>query len=158
MSELPLREVYLQPGDFCFGENRLRITTVLGSCISIILWHPTLAHGGMCHFMLPTAHQPSLNLNGKYADDAFELFMGELKKRHTVPAHYRVSLYGGGKMFETEKSAQDIGSQNIDKARQLLRQFAFKVDDEHVGDFGRRRIAFDVWSGAVRMTHVDHRN
>ncbi len=152
-----MQEVYLQPGDFCFGENQLRITTVLGSCISIILWHRRLAHGGMCHFMLPSALKPSLKLNGKYADEALDLFMLELKKRHTVPANYRVYLYGGGKMFATEKCAQDIGSQNIAKAHQLLQQFGFTVDDEHVGDFGRRRIAFDVWSGAVRITHVDHR-
>lgn len=46
----PDREVYLRPGDFCFGEGRLRITTLLGSCVSVVLWHPTQAHGGMCHY------------------------------------------------------------------------------------------------------------
>jgi hypothetical protein len=29
------RVVYLRPGEFCFGEDMLRISTVLGFCISI---------------------------------------------------------------------------------------------------------------------------
>src|SRR5664279_2782258 len=107
-----VREVYLQPGDFCFGEGMLRISTVLGSCVSIVLWHPSLAHGGMCHYMLPSRNQQrgSLPLNGKYGDEAMELFMQELKKRHTVPGQYLVNVYGGGNMFtEPSPKGMDIG-------------------------------------------------
>ena len=152
-----LREVYLEPGDFCFGEGNLRITTVLGSCISITLWHPQLVHGGMCHFMLPSRNVPHSDLNGKYGDEAMELFMLELKKRRTIPGQYQVRLYGGGKMFETKSHVKDIGAQNIDRAHELLSHYGFTLVEDHVGSFGRRRLAFDVWSGEVRMEHVDHR-
>ncbi len=152
-----LREVYLEPGNFCFGEGNLRITTVLGSCISITLWHPLLRHGGMCHFMLPSRNAPHVTLDGKYGDEAIELFMLELKKRRTQAEQYQVGLYGGGKMFETKSSVKDIGWQNIEKAHELLNGKGFKLVDDHVGSFGRRRLAFDVWSGEVRMVHVDNR-
>lgn len=153
----PIREVYLEPGDFCFGEGNLRITTVLGSCISITLWNPLQAHGGMCHYMLPTRNAPHPTLNGKYGDEAMELFMLELKKRRTVPAQYQVGVYGGGKMFDTKSSTKDIGWQNIEKAHELLNHYGFTLVDDHVGSFGRRRLAMDVWSGEVRLVHVDHR-
>ena len=52
-------EIFLQPGDFYFGDKDTRIRTILGSCVSITLWHPTRLIGGMCHFLLPFrgAHQ-----------------------------------------------------------------------------------------------------
>jgi len=152
-----LREVYLEPGDFCFGEGNLRITTVLGSCISITLWHPLSKHGGMCHYMLPTRNAPYATPHGKYGDEAMVLFMQELKKRKTVPKQYEVRLYGGGKMFETKNSVKDVGWQNIEKAHELLNHYGFNLVDDHVGSFGRRRLAFDVWSGDVHLVHVDHR-
>lgn len=151
-----IREVYLKPGDFCFGEGNLRITTVLGSCVSIILWHPMLVHGGMCHYMLPTRGMPHHVPNGKYGDEAMELFLGELRKRRTVPGQYQVWLYGGGNMFNMSGTGVDIGKLNIQTGHDLLNRHGFTLIEDHVGMTGRRRIAFDVWSGTVRMTHIDH--
>jgi chemotaxis protein CheD len=155
-----VKEVYLRPGEFCFGEGNLRITTLLGSCVSIILWHPLLAHGGMCHYMLPGRNKPrgNLALDGKYADEAMELFMMELKKRNTVPAQYQVNVYGGGNMFDESASKNvNIGTRNIEMAHNLLEQFGFTLAYDHLGSFGHRKIAFDVWNGEVRLVHVDNR-
>ena len=155
-----VREVYLRPGEFCFGEGNLRITTLLGSCISIILWHPALAHGGMCHYMMPSRNQArgNLALDGKYAEEAMELFMNELGKRHTLPTQYQVNVYGGGNMFDERTSNKvNIGTQNIEMAHHLLDKFGFELAYEHLGSFGHRKIAFDVWNGEVRLVHVDNR-
>ena len=155
-----VKEVYLKPGEFCFGEGLLRLTTVLGSCVSIVLWHPQLLHGGMCHYMLPGRYQPRNGqpVDGKYGNEAMRLFMLELEKRHTRPAQYRVNLYGGGNMFSRPSSSpMNIGQQNIEKAYRLLDEFGFTLSFDHMGGFGRRKIAFDVWSGEVSLIHVDHR-
>jgi chemotaxis protein CheD len=67
--------VFLQPGDFHFGAGRTRISTLLGSCISITLWHPARLIGGMCHFMLPSRGLPAgVPLDGRYADEALAMF------------------------------------------------------------------------------------
>jgi chemotaxis protein CheD len=96
--------------------------------------------------------------DGKFGDEAMELFMLELNKRHTVPAQYRVNLYGGGNMFsEPSPKGMDIGQQNIEMAYRLLDKYGFALTYNHLGSFGRRKIAFDVWSGEVRLTHTDHR-
>jgi len=160
MTIKPDREVYLRPGDFCFGEGKLRITTLLGSCISIILWHPLLTHGGMCHYMIPRRNQPRGNapLDGKYGDEAMGLFMLELKKRRTTPAQYQVHIYGGGNMFD-DSAAQgvNVGQQNIEAAHRMLDVYGFTLAYDHLGDFGHRKVEFDVWSGEVTLSHVDHR-
>ena len=153
-----IREVYLKPGDFCFGDGQLRITTLLGSCISIILWHPLLAHGGMCHYMLPARRGAYVKPDGKYGNEAMELFMLELKKRRTVPRQYEVKVYGGGNMFGSSSNGMDVGRRNIEMAHELLNHHGFNVVDDHVGKFGHRKVAFDVWSGEVRLIHVDQRS
>jgi chemotaxis protein CheD len=155
-----VREVYLRPGDFCFGEGNLRISTLLGSCVSIILWHPLRAHGGMCHYMLPSRKLPQGNaaLDGKYGDEAMELFMHELKIRHTKPAQYQVNVYGGGNMFsDSAVYSMDIGKQNIEMAHHLLDEYGFTLAHDHLGSFGRRKVTFNVWDGEVNLVHVDHR-
>ena len=46
-------EIFLQPGEFYFGEGKTRVRTLLGSCVAITLWHPRLHLGGMSHYVLP---------------------------------------------------------------------------------------------------------
>jgi Chemotaxis protein; stimulates methylation of MCP proteins len=50
---MAIMEIFLQPGDWYFGDRDTRIRTLLGSCIAITIWHPRLLVGGMCHFLLP---------------------------------------------------------------------------------------------------------
>ncbi len=158
MPDEPNREVYLKPGDFCFGDGRLRITTLLGSCISITLWQPLLKHGGMCHYMLPSRTGRHAKLDGKYGTEAMELFMQELKRRRAVPQQYEVKVYGGGNMFGSMlNSGMDVGRRNIEMAHELLDHYGFNVVHDHVGDFGHRKVQFDVWNGEVRLVHVSGR-
>jgi hypothetical protein len=46
-------DIFLQPGEFYFGDHETRIRTLLGSCVAITMWHPRLRIGGMCHYLLP---------------------------------------------------------------------------------------------------------
>ncbi|MDO8350701.1 MAG: chemotaxis protein CheD [Gallionella sp.] len=149
-------EIYLLPGDFHFSDENTRIHTVLGSCISIALWHPLLRIGGMCHFVLPNRlkrlnHEPK----GHYADEAIELMLHEISKRNTRPSDYHVKLFGGGNMFEHVPARQtlNIARDNIEAARILLKAHGFVIQAEHVGGNGHRRIIFDLHDGSVLMKH-----
>jgi chemotaxis protein CheD len=94
-------EIFLQPGDFYFGDVNTRIRTILGSCVSITIWHPTRMIGGMCHYLLPSRPKKSDSaLDGHYADEAMKMFLQEVKAARTHPAEYRVKVFGGGNMFQ----------------------------------------------------------
>ena len=45
-------DVFLMPGEHFVGDARHRIRTLLGSCVSITLWHPQRRVGAMSHFLL----------------------------------------------------------------------------------------------------------
>lgn len=154
-------DIFLQPGDFYFGEAGTRIRTLLGSCVAITMWHPALHIGGMSHIMLPERGVRShRRLDGRYADGAMALFMGELNASGTHPRDYVVKLFGGGRMFLPRRpsskviEAMDIGQRNIAAARKLLHENGFVVAAEHLAGDGHRNVFFDLASGHVWIRHV----
>lgn len=145
-------DIFLRPGEVYFGSSGVRIRTILGSCVSIILWHRENRIGGMCHYMLPERHpKRHMALDGKFADDAVQLLLNELALAGTPPKEYLVRVIGGGRMF---RSDMDIGGRNIDAARRLLQRHGFKVHKEHLAGTGHRHVIFDIASGEVLLKHV----
>ena len=151
-------DIFLQPGEFYFGDHETRIRTLLGSCVSITMWHPIKRIGGMCHYMLPknkrTPH--SVGVDGKYAEDVMRLFLQEIKNSRTSIHDYEVKIFGGGNQFPgQDQRVFSVSEQNVKIGRQLLEEYGFKIKSEHLGGVGHRNIMFDLWSGDVWVKHVD---
>ncbi|MBW7862357.1 MAG: chemotaxis protein CheD [Rhodocyclaceae bacterium] len=150
----PIHEVVLNPGDFHFSGGRTRIATLLGSCVSITLWHPRRRIGGMCHYMLTERRRAGPHkLDGRYANEAFEMFLHQVEKAGTRPGEYQAKLFGGGNMFVGGSSGRmDIGLRNIEYGRELLASRHIALVAEHVGGSGRRKLNFELWSGHVWLS------
>lgn len=151
-------DIFLQPGEFYFGDKETRIRTLLGSCVAITIWHPRLRIGGMCHYLLPMCHSKNSQSepDGRYADDAMALFMLELKKTGSWPTDYEVKMFGGGDQFPAQFKSGPISvpDKNINFGLSLLKQHGFTVKAKHLGGTGYRNVIFDVWSGHVWVKHV----
>lgn len=159
-------EIFLQPGDFYFGDRDTRIRTILGSCVSITIWHPSLLIGGMCHYVLPTrgARGPE-DLDGRYADEALEMFMREVRAAKTRPSDYQVKLFGAGNMFPgikkhqedcpgpdcnpLERTCRNVSCRNELTAPLLVKKHGFNVTAACLGGAGSRQVFFDIWNGHV---------
>lgn len=149
-------DIFLQPGDYFFGDMATRLRTILGSCVSITFWHPTKLMGGMCHIMLPSRKDRNISpeFNGKYADEALHLLMQEMQRINTTPSDYQVKIFGGSDMFANNDDQENkimIGDKNIQAVKQLLMRNGFRVHAQHLGGNEHRYIVFDVWSGYVWM-------
>lgn len=152
-----IHEIFLQPGDFQFGEGRTRYSTLLGSCVAITLWHPRRLIGGICHFMLPsrgTRASADGILDGRYADEALALFDRAVARTATRPGDYQVRVFGGGNMLSRANDAtMDIAARNVDSAYRLLARHAYHPSLAHCGGKGHRKLIFELWSGAVWLAH-----
>jgi len=158
-------EIFLQPGDFYFGDMNTRIRTLLGSCVSITMWHPTRLIGGMCHYLLPSREEVSAtSLDGRYAKEAMQMFMHEIRAAKTQPSEYCVKLFGAGNMFPGIKKnnlcdsngcenntniCKSISCKNMSAARLLVASHGFVVAAEDLGGNGHRQIIFDINNGHV---------
>ena len=160
-----IREVVLQPGDFHFGVGDTRIRTLLGSCVSITMWHPEERIGGMCHYMLPSRNAKQAVLDGRYADEAMELFLREIRGTGTHPSEYHIKAFGGGNMFPgiakrcscgggMRIDCMSVSCRNAGIASRIVAMHGFEIGAHDLGGEGHRNIAFDVWSGHVWVRHA----
>ena len=81
-----LIDVFLQPGEHFVGDANYRIRTLLGSCVSITLWHPVRKIGAMSHFLLSSrtpVDEISRELDGRYAEESLCLMLQELDEAAT---------------------------------------------------------------------------
>ena len=158
-------EVFLNAGDFYFhrpeagSPSAVVVRTLLGSCVSIVLWHPERQLGGMSHAVLPTRSQSYSELDGNHCPGTVRLFLRELQRTATRPADYRAYLVGGARMSLGQRNAQRIavGDRNIETCRQLLHDAGFNIRREHVGLNGPRRVEFNMATGAVEVLHGNQR-
>lgn len=158
-SERQIIDVFLQPGEFYFGDADTRIRTILGSCVAITLWHPRLRIGGMCHFLLPSrgSSRRRAELDGRYCDEAMDLFAREIRHHRTRASEYEAKAFGGGNMFphQTASESLHIGRRNADSALHHLEMLGVRVTQRHLYGAGHRQAIFEVWSGDVWLRHVE---
>ncbi len=156
----PIHEIVLQPGDFHFGESNTRIRTLLGSCVSITMWHPEKKLGGMCHYMLPRRNaEKILSLDGRYADEAIILLFQEAVRFNTNPKDYIVKVFGAGNMFpnlvkRNPISHNSVPRKNTEIIDTLASSYGFNVEAHDLGGYGHRNIVFEVWNGNVWVKQV----
>jgi chemotaxis protein CheD len=164
-----LMDIFLQPGELFVGDSSFQIRTILGSCVSITLWHSRLRVGGMSHFLLPTraGKQGSAGLDGRYGDEALNLMIHDLKAAGVSHAQCEAKIFGGGNMFPGNTHARGqrakglaIGKKNGETARKLLNQHGIPVRAECLFGIGHRQIVFDVskgdvWSRQVRPSTLE---
>ncbi|HET6718856.1 MAG TPA: chemotaxis protein CheD [Rhodocyclaceae bacterium] len=158
-------EVFLNAGDFYFhrpgraARPPVVLRTLLGSCVSVILWHPEKKLGGMCHAVLPTRSQSYGELDGNHCPGAIQLFRLELQRTATLAGEYEAYLLGGARMSLGLRDTQkvSVGERNIETCRSLLRDAGFAIRAEHVGLSGPRRVEFDLASGAIEVLHGNRR-
>lgn len=153
-------DVFLNPGDLVFhcpspGKPQpARLHTLLGSCVSVILWHPTLRLAGMSHAVLPSNghHKKGLEFDGRYCDQVVDFFCQELACTGTRPSQFKVYLVGGGQMYLNKKDRLSIGERNLTAIRAHLKQAGFILSAEHVGLDAHRKVAIQLSSGLVTVT------
>lgn len=165
MPGVALMDIFLLPGEYFVGDAAFQVRTILGSCVSITLWHPVARIGGMSHFLLPTRANASHtihSLDGHYGDEALALMCRDLQALGVDPRQCQAKLFGGGNMFpgRVRSDSGHVGQRNGEAARELLLQYGIPITIESLFGMGHRQIIFDiskgdVWSRQVRPSAME---
>jgi len=155
-----MQDIYLYPCEVWFGGGQTRVRTVLGSCVAVTLWHPTLGIGGMCHFMMPRSPvSRSKERDGCYADKAMALLRAKIRTTGRPPEEFEAKLFGAGSMFcnpcgAAECIPRQLQDRNIISGRKLVMDFGHRVVAEHLGGHGHRQLVFDIATGLAWLKHT----
>lgn len=158
-------ELFLNPGEYFVGGAGFQVRTLLGSCVSIVLWHQRLRFGAMSHYLLPSRpgrstlpheFEAARQLDGKYADEVLRLMAKKLCDAKIPLAECHARIFGGGNMFPDRSIINqfDIGLKNGEAAKRLLAAYEIPIVSENLFGFGHREIIFNTGNGEVWMRQV----
>ena len=146
-----IKEETLWAGDIIVSRERIRMTTVLGSCIAVCLFDSAARFGGMNHYLLPS---PGCDArHGAWS--IHELFNRMLSLGGRL-ACLQAKVFGGGSPLAVANDAAAVGPENARIAFATLEELSVPVVSERVGGNTGMRVYFENWSGAVFVR--PHRN
>ncbi|MFV2057145.1 MAG: chemotaxis protein CheD [Thiohalomonadales bacterium] len=141
-------------GELYFGDDVSSVSTLLGSCVAVIVWHPILKVGGMCHIVLPG--QDKINGCNKYAYDAIATITQHTKQIDTNPRDYRTCVYGGGEMFAINRTVKkSVGSRNIEAVNRNLAKHGYRIYNKDTGGKCYRKIKLIIQTGEIIVNATD---
>ncbi|KEO90763.1 hypothetical protein EH31_06915 [Erythrobacter longus] len=147
-----VRQTIMQGEARASADERVIMSTVLGSCVATCLYDPIARVGGMNHYLLAKPLDQSVACSdGSYGLYLMELLINEMLKLGADKRRMKARLYGGANM---SAGLSRIGSENAAFARQFLRDEAIQTVFEDLEGSNARRIEFSPVNGLVRARTV----
>jgi chemotaxis protein CheD len=161
-NKLPV--VYLKPGELYISNEPAAVSTVLGSCVSITLFHRQLKLGAICHGLLPKCkhaknrgcHKTCKDLD-KYVDCAFIHMKQQFLSYSMNKDEIEVKLFGGAEILllhDHTKGITSVGEKNIKVATQLIKAEGFKIIASSTGGTKGRKLFFLPHTGDIYVKHL----
>ena len=154
-----MRSFYLKPGEYYLGDRPIRVTTVLGSCVAVSMYHSPSMLACICHVSAPACRPKdhcwdSCTQAYRYVNCMVPSMVRSFTKRGIEPKRIETKLFGGAAVIgEPGRSADEesIGSLNIAAARKTMAQLGLAIKSEDVGGFVGRKIVFDTSTGDILL-------
>ncbi len=152
---------YLNPGDYVFGHLPDGVRILLGSCVSMILWHPQKRLLAANHILLPELPGVAGNSKGpgeRFAGAVFDRLQRDMAAAGTCAHEYRKELFGGSRLLGTEATAtvagKSVGERNVAYIRARASALGWYFNRTDVGGRAARRINVDGQTGRVTVELV----
>jgi len=160
MEKLPI--VYLKAGEMYFSREPSVVVTVLGSCLSVTMFHRRRELGGICHGLLPKCGSQK-DCRGeciegfKYVDCSIRRMVQFFDRHKVGRSEIEVKYFGGADMFASQierPGVVSIGRQNILSAEQILDREELKPHVADVGGLQGRKLFFYTHTGEVLLKRL----
>lgn len=152
-----LKEVgkyYLFPSAIFAEKEAYVVDTILGSCVAVCLFDQKIKIGGINHYMLPLWNGEGL-ASPKYGNIAIEKLIEKMLRNGATKENMIAKIFGGA--CQTSNTI-NVGSKNIQIAREQLAQHTIKIVAEDVGGSVGRKIIYDTGTGKVLMKLISKSN
>jgi chemotaxis protein CheD len=145
-----VKSVYLYPGDAFVSDCPVELTTILGSCVAVCLWDPSLRVGGMSHFLLP-ASPLGQSASLRFGDASIPALLSSLERLGSRKQSLQAKLFGGAavNLGVQPQVGVALGQRNVGIARRLLGEIGIPVMAEDVGGTAGRKLRFRTDDGSA---------
>lgn len=154
--------IYLKPGELCISRSPVVVTTVLGSCVSVTLFHRDSGTSAICHVLQPRCPRPNSCVPDCINRYRYAICTIEEMRRRIVgfglhPKDMEVKLFGGAAMIGSQRPevvANSIGQLNVKAAMESIANYGFILKVMDVGGSFGRKIIFNTSTGEVLMKRL----
>jgi len=154
---IPEKSHFLYPAALFAPREPHIINTILGSCVAVCLWDPTMNIGGMAHYMLPLWNGEGL-ASPKYGNIAIERLLDKLLSYGSKTYNVKAKIFGGGEVIDSQAPYFYIGQRNIEIAEEMLGDMRIPILGSSTGGKLGRKIIFNTYTGEVRQRYVKRQN
>jgi chemotaxis protein CheD len=157
-----LESIYLKPGELYFGENPVVVSTILGSCVSVTMFHPFSRIGAICHGLLPHCGEKkscdgACLLGFKYVDCSIEKMIDKFDALGVRRGDIEVKIFGGADMFgvrSVDTRCKSVGMENVKAAKTIIEKEGLRVAAFDTRGHRGRKILFLPHTGDVFLKRL----
>jgi chemotaxis protein CheD len=150
------RSVFLKPTETFLGgpgRDAGRVTTILGSCVSVTFFAPRRGIGAICHALHPRCPRPAACRvrcadAGRYVACVLPALLSRLRRQGFGPGDLVCGLFGGSDLFGIDGHSA-VGRANIEMARAFLEAARLRVFARDAGGRAGRKLIFDTETGEI---------
>jgi chemotaxis receptor (MCP) glutamine deamidase CheD len=150
--------VFLLPGEMHYAREPTQISTLLGSCVAVVLTDAQHRFGGMNHFLLP--HTMGSLPPGKCGDQAIAMLFKMAAMAGSKLTDLRATLVGGGGQVVghlgsiVSAGLGDVGERNIAAAREALLAAGVGISRNETGGMHGRRVRLYTDTGELVVESI----
>jgi len=146
---------YLKQGELAIVSGEMKVFTILGSCVAVVLWDEGTRIGGVNHFLLPYWNNKGLP-DVRYGDIAITELHDKVILAGAVKRRIVAKIYGGANMLNLDKMVFNVGQRNIDVAKLKLSELYVPIVEEITAGRLGRKILFNSLDGQVKVDVIQN--
>ena len=144
--------VTIDPGEYYVSQEKMIISTLLGSCVSACLWDPVHHISGMNHFLLSNRRYKKdtpicITEAGRYGIHSMELVINKMQKLGAQRKYLKAKVFGGGNVLNNSTLTSSffcVGDVNIRFIKEFLSNEKIPIISSDLGGDTGRVIRFDT--------------
>jgi chemotaxis protein CheD len=154
--------IYLKAGEMVFSGEHSAVMTVLGSCLTVTMFHRRSGFAAISHALLPRCPKRQhcgarCGQQAKYVECIVPWMVRQFNETGAHLREIEVKVFGGADMFSSTGkggAALSIGKQNIEAALEAVEKAGLRVLSRDVGGTQGRKIFFNTETGEVLLKRL----
>jgi chemotaxis protein CheD len=132
----------------------VRLTTIVGSCVSVCLWDPSHRIGGMNHFLLPFGGGTG-PASLRFGNTAIARLVESVLELGAARAGLVAKVFGGACVIDAFlERGEHLGIRNAQAAVDALAGEGVPIVASDAGGRRGRKVVFDTADGAVWVREI----
>lgn len=152
-----MKSHYLFPGQYVVYREPCLVTTILGSCVAIVLFDPVRRIGAVNHYLLPEPTTAAGEASLRYGSVSFAQMLHSMQEAGADLQRLQAKIYGGARVLDNLNLGESIGKQNIDFATRVLAAHRIPVSGQETGGTAGRKIIFNTTDFSVEHQLMNDR-